>query len=758
MVLRQKLTPETFASAPRRSPAVPSPSGRIAFFTVSTHELSDESTKKKGKTTRELFLMDLGTGSHWAFTAAGSPDDIANIGDIAWVPGTEKDEDGDKLLWLSSVKNDDGSTSTKVIVAAATYSLEGTSTAQLIATVPAAISGLRLKALPDGTIAFAVAGLVARDGSLYGGPPMPETGDSTSSARIYDTWQVREWDSYLKPQPYSIWYSALSLNNSQWQLGELFNALANSPLEAPYNMYEPDTPASAYDIGAQGLVFVARAPVLTDPVLAGCTDVYYIPLDSFTAPTAYKPNKIRITASPSSAAASVSEVTGQCSNPRFSPDGTTIAFLRSPLDCPVDSRLHMGHIVSGVAYDVVNTIVGDSANLPSPDAFEFAATGGAVYVDAHDCGRRCLFVLEIKQGARARCISEKKGSLVDYYQIKRDGLPDRLSSYSVLLTGHSFVESSFYHMIDLDDDAIYEPRVVSTASKDGAKYGLSYNEQVSEMYFEGGGEYCVQSWVVRPRKTSENDAKHPLALFIHGGPEAAFNDEWHARWNAAVWAEQGYVVVLPNFTGSRGFGVEHQRRIYGSWGGYPYEDLVKVMDGLQKVPDIDCDRAVVCGASYGGYMVNWILGSPLGKSFRAAVSHDSVFSTAAMALNCDVQDGIATFRGPSFPWSNFDNVNRWNPARPDRLALWRHNAPPTLVVHSDRDFRCPVTDGLSVFRALQFQGVPSRFMSFPDENHMVSKPENLVVWMRVILEWTDRWREVPRVDPTIDSADLIENG
>ncbi|EPE02398.1 oligopeptidase family protein [Ophiostoma piceae UAMH 11346] len=749
MVLCQKLTPETLVSAPHRSPAVPSPSGRVAFFTVSTHELSDDATKTKGKTTRELFLMDLSKGDYWLFTAAGTPDDVAKIGNIAWVPGS------DDLLWLKSAKNgEDDTTTTQVVVAAATYSPEARSTAHVVAFVPAAISGLRLKALPDGNIAFAVAGLVARDGSLYGGPPMPETANGSSSARIYDTWQVREWDAYLKPQPYSIWYSSLRYEGEGWHLGELFNALANSPLEAPCNMYEPSDPASAYDIGAQGLVFVARAPVLTDPALACCTDVYYVPLDSFTGPTAYKPTKIRITASPSSAAPSTSDITGECSNPRFSPDGTMIAFLRSPLACPADMRLHMGHIVSGAAYDVVSTIVGPSAALPSPDAFEFAAAGGTVLVDAHDCGRRSLFVLDIKQGARARCFSAKQGSLVDFHVIKKNGPADRLSSYSVLLTGSSFVESSYYHMIDLDEDAVYEPRVVSTATKDGSKYGLCYEEQVAEMYFEGAGEYCVQAWVVRPRTSrgtgsDETDAtdtaKKPIALFIHGGPESAFNDEWHARWNAAVWAEQGYIVVMPNFSGSRGFGVEHQSRIYNSWGGAPYDDLVKVMDGLKKVPDIDCDRAVVCGASYGGYMVNWILGSPLAKSFRAAVSHDSVFSTAGMGLNCDVSLGTAAFGGPLLPWSNLENVERWNPARPDRLALWRDYAPPTLVVNSDLDFRCPFTDGLSVFRALQFQGVPSRFLMFPDENHMVRKPENLVVWMRVMLEWTDRWREVPRV-------------
>jgi len=199
------------------------------------------------------------------------------------------------------------------------------------------------------------------------------------------------------------------------------------------------------------------------------------------------------------------------------------------------------------------------------------------------------------------------------------------------------------------------------------------------------------------------------------------------------------------------------------------------MEYLKTIPYIDVDRAVAAGGSYGGYMMNWINGNPLGRKvgtsrslpdspgcpfcnsplqlsrtyteathkiqFKAIVSHDSVFSTESMTLMTDESDGIADWKGPAFAWSNHEMLRKWNPARPDLLANWRH-APPTLVVHSDNDYRCPITDGIAVFKTLQFLGVPSRFLNFPDENHFVTKPENSREWHRVVFDWINKYSGV----------------
>ncbi|CAK7264005.1 hypothetical protein SEPCBS119000_000779 [Sporothrix epigloea] len=795
MVLRQKLTPESFLEAPRRSAAVPSPSGRVAFFTVSTHCFADDGNAP-GTSAKELFLMDLTTGESWPFPVRddveGGSDTNSIIpgGELAWLPRDHrKDLESDwvdELLWLRPATPSEPVGSTTLVVAAATYGAGETPARPLSAAgvVPAPVSALRLKALPDGTVALAVAGLVGPDGTLFNEKAQPPAG---SSARIYDTWQVRAWDKYLRPQPYAIWYGLLkrtaapvdsASGSPGWQLAnKLHNALQHAPprFQAPMGIYEPGDATGAYDVGTQGIVFAACDPAPANPHHTSCSQVYYVPLDSFIAPTAYKPVQIAVVPAVPVSTCAETGPGGQCppgisANPRFSPDGTMVAFLWAPLACPADQRLFMGHIVSGAVRDVLSTVVQSGQSVtasdgsrqtdyPVPYAFEFAPTGRSVFLQAHVCGRRSLFVMDLKAGAHPRLVSSQHGSVASFSAVQRHRQRqnwDRLSTYSLLLSGSSFVESSFYQMSDLTDeeaDAVREPRVLSTATNNGAKFGLSYDSQVSEMYFEGGvgsaGEhegsaYYVQAWVIRPPPSRANHQKCPLALLVHGGPEGAFDDEWHMRWNAALWAAQGYVVVLPNITGSLGFGLAHTTRIYDNWGGAPYDDLVQCMNALRGVPDIDCSRAIVAGASYGGYMVAWLHGSPLGRAFSAAVCHDPVFSTEFMGLTSDFSDGIATFQGSGFSWENADSLARWNPARPDRLAAWKTNAAPTLVVHSDHDYRCVVTEGQGVFRALNFQGVPARYLNFPDESHFITRPENALVWHRVVFAWLRQWRDVRR--------------
>lgn len=127
--------------------------------------------------------------------------------------------------------------------------------------------------------------------------------------------------------------------------------------------------------------------------------------------------------------------------------------------------------------------------------------------------------------------------------------------------------------------------------------------------------------------------------------------------------------------------------------------------------------------------------------FKATVCHDCVFNTAYMMLNSDECGGVADFEGPAYPWNAYDRLMEYNPARPDKLANWKV-APPSLVIHSDQDFRCPVTEGLAAFRTLQMQGVPSRYLTFPDENHWVMKEENSLQWHRVVFDWINKYTGV----------------
>lgn len=168
------------------------------------------------------------------------------------------------------------------------------------------------------------------------------------------------------------------------------------------------------------------------------------------------------------------------------------------------------------------------------------------------------------------------------------------------------------------------------------------------------------------------------------------------------------------------------------------KDLDCLVEYLQNVSYLDWDRATLAAASYGGYMISWMNGHDIIKKFCAAVWHDGIFSLPSFCLQTDFQTAGPDFNGAPFPWVNGEDLERWNPARPELLRKW-HNAPPTLVIHSEKDYRCPMTEGIATFQTLQAHGVPSRFLTFPDENHFVLKPENALVWNTEVFAWLDKY-------------------
>lgn len=200
-------------------------------------------------------------------------------------------------------------------------------------------------------------------------------------------------------------------------------------------------------------------------------------------------------------------------------------------------------------------------------------------------------------------------------------------------------------------------------------------------------------------------------------------------------------------------------------GSYPYDDLVKGWEYVRDHFDfIDTDHGVAAGASYGGFMMNWIQGSPLGRKFKALVSHDGTFVADAKvstdelwftehdvggwALLSVADAYISQFNGTF--WGNRDNYRRWDPSAPERILQF---ATPQLIIHSDKDYRLPIAEGLSLFNILQEHGVPSRLLNFPDESHWVIKPENSLVWHQQVLGWLNRYSGIEEGNPDAVSLD-----
>jgi dipeptidyl aminopeptidase/acylaminoacyl peptidase len=248
---------------------------------------------------------------------------------------------------------------------------------------------------------------------------------------------------------------------------------------------------------------------------------------------------------------------------------------------------------------------------------------------------------------------------------------------------------------------------------------------VSERFTKSADGRDLHAWLVTP-PGFDPSKKYPAVVLIHGGPQGAWSDSWSTRWNPEVFAAYGYVVYAPNPRGSTGFGQEFVDQVSRDWGGRAYDDLMRQTDDLESLPYVDRTRIGAAGASYGGYMVAWILGHT--NRFKALVCHDGVVDPRSMALETE-ELWFPVWEFGGWPWES-DLYEKWNPMR-----FVENFQTPTLVVTSEKDYRVPFGQGLQLFTALQVRGVPSKILTFPDEGHWVLKPGNSRVWHATVMDW-----------------------
>lgn len=533
-----------------------------------------------------------------------------------------------------------------------------------ISKFPGVISNLKVKPLDDGTIALACSALVKPNDEIYNSDAEKKP---LSSAKVYTSLFARHWDSWVTKNRNAIFYGSLKKTDSSssgsggytLQAPGLVNVLAGTGLQSPV---PPFGGTSDFDIAATGIVFVARDPALC-PATHTKSDLYFTPLRSFTQATPPAPQLVK-----------TGKLRGYTAAPVFSHSGTAVAFtrMRSVQYESDKTRLLLIPDVRDLAnvqefYSTPNDggDGGEGGWDRRPDTVLWSADDSELYVVAEDLGRSKVFRLPSDPRVAAakglpEVISAVEGNVSDVRPFGANASGEKL-----FLSASSLIDSSFYTILDPATKAL---SLLSSNTKSGRTFGLS-RAQVSELWIpagtRGGDVYKVHAWVVKPSTFSPHK-KYPLALLIHGGPQSAWADSWSTRWNPAVFAEQGYIVVLPNPTGSTGYGMALQNGIRENWGGAPYTDLVAVHEYLSS-PDtplsanLDLDRAVALGASYGGFMVNWIQGHELGRKFKALVCHDGVFSTLNQYASEELFFPIHDFGGTL--WDNREGYERWDPAR-----------------------------------------------------------------------------------------------
>jgi dipeptidyl aminopeptidase/acylaminoacyl peptidase len=255
--------------------------------------------------------------------------------------------------------------------------------------------------------------------------------------------------------------------------------------------------------------------------------------------------------------------------------------------------------------------------------------------------------------------------------------------------------------------------------------------KIESFSFNGAHNDEVEGFLVKP-PNFDPTKKYPVKFLIHGGPQGAWGDDWSYRWNPELFAANGYVVIMINFHGSTGYGQKFIDAINGDWGGAPFEDLMKGLDyAEQTYPFIDKTRECALGASYGGYMANWILGHT--DRFKCIVSHDGMFNAeSAWGTTEELWFNNWEFKGT--PYDNRESYVKWSPHQ-----YAKNFKTPTLVIHGQRDYRLDVSEGFQLFTTLQMEGIPSKMLYFPDEGHWVLKPQNSQLWYKTVNDWVDQW-------------------
>jgi dipeptidyl aminopeptidase/acylaminoacyl peptidase len=446
----------------------------------------------------------------------------------------------------------------------------------------------------------------------------------------------------------------------------------------------------------------------------------------------------------------------------IAPDGAEVCYVMNSDDVPAvstNSDLYAVPIIGGTARKITINPAADNSPQYSPDgkylAFRSQARAG------YESDRWRLMLLERATGKLTN-LSESLDRWVESFAWWPDSsrlfftVEDRGRQYiqfisvngggaRTALSGNNYLDDMQLTpdgktMVYTRQSGSSPAGIFRAASEGGAETALTHlNDSVlsahhlaplEEFWVDGAENVRVQGFLVKP-PDFQADRKYPALILIHGGPQGAWGEQWSYRWNAQVFAGAGYVVVMPNPRGSTGYGQKFIDEINGDWGGRAYDDIMAVTDYVAKLPYVDRNRLAAAGGSYGGYMIDWILGHT--QRFKALVSHAGVYDLRSEAgATEELWFPIWEFGG--MPWDNPEMYARWSPS-----LFAKEFRTPTLVFHGELDYRVPYGQGLQLFTALQMQKVPSRLVVFPDEGHWVLKPQNTLFWYKTFIDWIDSW-------------------
>jgi dipeptidyl aminopeptidase/acylaminoacyl peptidase len=533
---------------------------------------------------------------------------------------------------------------------------------------------------PDGSrIAFTARVWVEGDEEAAG---MRRLEGSRSSARVYDELMYRHWDT--------------------WWGGRRSHVFVADPETGEARDVTPgsyDTPPVGlggfhdYDISPDGreLAFVRN---VDRPTAVGTgNNVWLVPLEG-GEPTRLSPGD------------------GNDVSPRYSPDGRWIAWL---------SQERPGFEADRTALMLHDRRSGEQRALTaafdgSVSSFQWSPDSRTLFFNAQDEVHVRVYRVAVRDGR----VQPVTGGAYD-------------GAFDLVGDGRQFVVARQSadrptELVLVDDRGRERRRLTRVNDARLAELAL---QPIETFWYTGAEGDRAQGFLVKP-PGFDPERTYPVIYLVHGGPQSAWSDNFHYRWNYNLFAAPGYVVVAPNPRGSTGYGQRFVDQISRDWGGLVFEDLMLGLDHvLAEYPFLDGDRVAAAGASYGGYMMNWFQGNT--DRFRTLVNHAGVFDLRSMyGATEELWFPEWEFGGPY--WAAPEDYERWNPAL--QVDRWRT---PMLVIHGLLDYRVPLEQGLGAFTALRRQDIPGRLLYFPDEGHWILRPANALVWWETVHEWLEEW-------------------
>jgi len=511
-----------------------------------------------------------------------------------------------------------------------------------------------------------------------------EAASRKSTGQVYDRMFVRHWDTWA--------------DGTQ---NHLFVVNTDGSGEAAWvtHGFDGDTPSKPFGDESEFTFTPDSAAIVFSARVAGQSEPWSTNFDLFKTNGLTGPGFTNLT----------DDNDAWDTGPVFSPDGKTLAYRAMARPGFEADRWQI--VLMDVATGAKREI---AANWDrSADTLQWSADGRSLFVIAGDVGQTKLFQIDVANGAVVPITG-----------------PGHVSAFEQTPSGFVFAQ-----------DSLTSPSELYVKTFRGREMPMQITDvnpvlddrlfgEAEQFSFPGWNNETVHGYVIKPAGYVEG-RKYPVAFLIHGGPQGSFGNSWSYRWNPSSYAGAGYAVVMIDFHGSTGYGQAFTDSISEHWGDRPLEDLQKGWAAAQSKYDfLDGENACALGASYGGYMINWIAGN-WSDEFKCLVNHDGVFDVRGMGYSTE-ELWFTEWEYGGTPWENPDGYERFNPV--NHVEKWKT---PMLVIQGDRDYRIPTAQGLSTFTALQRRGIESRLIVFPDENHWVLKPQNSLQWHNEVFHWLD---------------------